>query len=291
MLAGRINPGQLRIVREILQSATKATETDQAIYSDLRANYDITRNADNTWTVAHTRGTATDGIDTVRNIEELVFTDDIMNLTGEPRIDDMTPTERHVLTANPGTVAAFSNVPESAISFQWQVLVGGAFVNIAGATGASFTPQQAQVGQQLRVMANFVDATGVSRAIPSAATAGGRPGHRHREQRNAERHGLRRRTDRPGRQRHPQRRAGRRRDGWRQRQRHLHGGQPRGRRHRGRGRWHRHHADHAGGAHAGRQPGKPHLCRYRRLRRYRQCAGQHHHRRQRQRHARRCRRQ
>jgi Ca2+-binding RTX toxin-like protein len=172
MLSGEINPGQLVIVREILQSATKATEIDQAIYSDLRANYDVTRNADNTWTVAHTRGTATDGTDTIRNIEELVFTDDILNLTGEPHIDDMTPTERHILTANPGSVAAFSNVPESAISFQWQALINGVFVNIAGATGVSFTPQQAQVGQQLRVMASFTDTTGKTQAIPSAATAG-----------------------------------------------------------------------------------------------------------------------
>lgn len=172
MLAGRINPGQLRIVREILQSTTKATDIDQAIYSDVRASYDVTRNADGTWTVAHVRGTATDGIDTIRNIEELVFTDDIFNLTGEPHIDDMSPTERHLLTATPGSVAAFSNVPESAISYQWQALVGGVFVNIAGATGATFMPQQAQVGQQLRVVASFIDATGVSRAVPSAATKG-----------------------------------------------------------------------------------------------------------------------
>jgi Ca2+-binding RTX toxin-like protein len=172
MLAGRLNPGQLRIVREILQSPTAATDIDQAVFSDRYANYDITRNADNTWTVAHTRGTAADGTDTLRNIEELVFLDDIINLTGVPHIDDMTPTERHALTANPGTVAAFSNVPESAISYQWQALVGGAFVNILNATGASFTPQQAQVGQQLRVVASFVDAKGVSRAIPSASTKG-----------------------------------------------------------------------------------------------------------------------
>ncbi|MDB5793240.1 MAG: Hemolysin-type calcium-binding region [Massilia sp.] len=172
MLAGRVNPGQLRIVREILQSATKASEIDQAIYSDLRANYDITRNVDNTWTIAHARGTGADGTDTIRNIEELVFSDDIVNLTGEPHIDDLSPTENHLLTANPGTVAAFSNVAESLIRYQWQALVDGVFVNIAGATNASFMPLQAQVGQQLRVMASFSDAGGVSRAIPSQATKG-----------------------------------------------------------------------------------------------------------------------
>ncbi|MDB5746972.1 MAG: Hemolysin-type calcium-binding region [Massilia sp.] len=172
MLSGAINPGQLRIVREILHSSTKASEIDQAVYSDLRANYDVNRNVDNTWTVVHARGTGADGRDTLRNIEELVFSDDVMNLTGEPLISDMSPTERQPLTAFPGTVAAFSNVPESSISYQWQVFTGGVFVDIAGATADTFLPQQAQVGLQLRVVARFSDAGGVSRAIPSAATKG-----------------------------------------------------------------------------------------------------------------------
>ena len=174
MLSGAINPGQLRIVREILQSPTKATEIDRAVYSGVRANYDVTRNIDDTWTVVHARGTAggSDGTDTLRNIEELVFSDGVMNLTGEPHISDMTPTERQPLTALPGTVAAFSNVPESAISYQWQVYNGTAFVDIPGATGDTFLPQQAQVGFQLRVVASFTDAGGVARAIPSAATKG-----------------------------------------------------------------------------------------------------------------------
>ena len=172
MLSGAINPGQLRIVREILQSGTAATDIDQAIYSDLRVNYDVTRNADGSYTVAHVRGTGADGTDRVRNIEELKFSDEILNLTGEPHISDMSPTERHALVATPGTVAAFSNVPESAIRYQWQALVNGVFVDIAGATGDTFVPLQAQVGMQLRVVASFVDAGGTTRAIASAATKG-----------------------------------------------------------------------------------------------------------------------
>ena len=45
------------------------------MFSDLRANYDITYNADGTSTVAHARGTVTDGTDTIRNIERLRFSD------------------------------------------------------------------------------------------------------------------------------------------------------------------------------------------------------------------------
>src|SRR3546814_11809319 len=50
------NPGQLVIVREILADTT-AGDTDIAVFSDLRANYDITNNDDGPIRVAHARGT------------------------------------------------------------------------------------------------------------------------------------------------------------------------------------------------------------------------------------------
>jgi Ca2+-binding RTX toxin-like protein len=173
LLSGAINPGQLRIVREILSNpAAAAADVDTAVYSDVRASYDVTRNADGTWTVAHLRGTAADGIDTVRNVEQLAFADQVMNLTGAPAILDTTPTEGRALTAQAGTILAFSGVPAAAVSFQWQSLSGASFVNIPGATGASFTPTQAQVGTQLRVVASFIDQFGVPRAVASNPTGG-----------------------------------------------------------------------------------------------------------------------
>lgn len=171
MLSGAINPGQLVIVREILGSPTAADDIDTAVYSDVRASYDITRNADGTWSVAHLRGTATDGTDQIRNIERLQFSDRILNLTGEPSISDATPTELRALTALPGTIAAFNGVPDSAISYQWQVRSGATFINIAGASGITFVPQQAQVGLELRLMATFTDAGGVRRSVYSDTTA------------------------------------------------------------------------------------------------------------------------
>src|SRR3546814_7333336 len=68
------NPGQLVIVREILADTT-AGDTDIAVFSDLRANYDITNNDDGTISVAHARGTQLDGVDTLRNIERMRFSD------------------------------------------------------------------------------------------------------------------------------------------------------------------------------------------------------------------------
>lgn len=171
LLAGTINPGQLRIVREIVnQPVAAALDVDTAVYSDLRANYDVTLNPDGTWTVAHLRGAATDGTDTIRNIEQLQFSDQLMKLTGAPAIADTIPAEGRAL-ASLGTLLAFNNVPASAVSFQWQSGSGTSFTDIAGATGASFTPTPAQVGSQLRVVASFLDQSGVPRMVASLPTS------------------------------------------------------------------------------------------------------------------------
>ena len=73
LIAGTVNPGQLRIVREI-QTPANGTAVDTAVFSGPRADYDITFGATAT-TVVHARGTALDGTDTLRNIEQLRFSD------------------------------------------------------------------------------------------------------------------------------------------------------------------------------------------------------------------------
>ncbi|MBD8629355.1 heme peroxidase [Oxalobacteraceae sp. CFBP 8753] len=172
MLNGTINPGQLRIIREIITDPAAKSDTDTAVYSDLYSNYDLSRNADGTWTVAHLRGTQADGTDKIRNVELLQFTDHLVNLTGEPKISDSTPLEGQVLTALPGEIALFSGILESAIRFQWQSASTGDYTNIAGATSPTFTPAQAHVGMSLRVVATFTDAAGIARTVISAPTKG-----------------------------------------------------------------------------------------------------------------------
>ena len=173
MLSGAINPGQLRIVREIMNNPVgAAADVDTAVYADLRASYDVTRNDNGTWTVAHTRGTTADGTDTLRHIEQLQFADQLINLTGAPAISDLTPTEGQLLSAVPGSILAFNGVPASAVTYQWQSGSGSSFTDIAGATGAEFTPTQAQVGLQVRVVASFTSQLGVPRSIASPATGG-----------------------------------------------------------------------------------------------------------------------
>ena len=174
-----INPGQLVIVREILTDTT-AGDTDIAAFSDLRANYDITYNANGTITVAHARGTQLDGTDTLRNIERMRFSDVEIGVnapaTGQPVISDLTPTEGQLLTVNTAAIADANGL--GAFSYQWQQSANGvAWTNIAGATNATFTPANpagqtfgAQAGLQLRVVVSFTDGGGTAEQVTSNAT-------------------------------------------------------------------------------------------------------------------------
>jgi hypothetical protein len=76
VFAGRIDPGDISILRNVEPSGA-GSFVDTAVFSGPQADYDVTRNADGTTTVAHVRGTAADGTDTLRNIEVLRFTDGI----------------------------------------------------------------------------------------------------------------------------------------------------------------------------------------------------------------------
>ena len=84
--------------------------------------------------------------------------------TGGVTIDDTTPTQGQTLAAA-NTLADADGL--GAISYQWQR--GG--VNIAGATGATYTVTQADVGQLLRVVASYTDAQGTAESVASADTA------------------------------------------------------------------------------------------------------------------------
>ncbi len=52
LLERAITPGQMEIVREIVNGG-EIGDTDIAVYSDIRANYEFTRNADGSVTVEH----------------------------------------------------------------------------------------------------------------------------------------------------------------------------------------------------------------------------------------------
>ncbi len=179
MFNGTLNPGQLQITREIITNNRSGVDT--AVFSDLRANYDIITNPNGTTTVVHARGTLTDGTDTLRNIERVRFSDAEIALnapaTGAAVISDLTPTEGQILTLNTAGIADPNGL--GAFSYRWESSPNGAntWTPIAGATAASFTPQDlasvlagAQLGLQLRAVVSFTDGAGTLETVTSAPT-------------------------------------------------------------------------------------------------------------------------
>jgi hypothetical protein len=80
-----------------------------------------------------------------------------------------TVTEDQTLTAS-NSIADADGL--GTIGYQWQQSINGTtWTNIAGATGATFTLGDNQVGQQIRVVAAYTDGNGTSETVSSAATA------------------------------------------------------------------------------------------------------------------------
>jgi len=173
LLNGTINPGNLVIVREILQASAPGA-ADVALFSGARANYTIAARADGSRVVTDNVGT--DGVDLLRNFEIFRFTDrDVAILpnrpvTGAPIISDSSPTEGSALNVNTAGIADGDGL--GAFSLQWQTSIdgGATWTNIAGATTAAFIPVQEQVNTRMRVAVRFTDGQGFTEEVFSAAT-------------------------------------------------------------------------------------------------------------------------
>ena len=185
MLDGTYNPGDLVVVRQIIDGDVDDDDFDTASFAGNLANYTVTDNEDGTFTITDNVGD--DGIDTVRNIERLQFADQAVRIGGENSdptglllINDNTPTEDQLLTASLGSVIDLDGV--GPISYVWQTVdddgvaediiiedeTGG---ETTRATGTTFTPGDAQVGLALRVRGTYVDLNGVTETVFSAPTA------------------------------------------------------------------------------------------------------------------------
>ena len=191
VFAGTVDPGNIVITREI---RSDSTGTDTAVFSGLRAEYDITFGA-NGITVTHARGGATDGTDIVRNVEALRFADQTItvlapaaptnvvataagdgavNVTFTPPAANGSPaiTGFEILVSD-GTL--ITGIPSNATSRTVTRLTNGTAytfqvraVNIVGtsplsAPSNSVTPQ-APVGPQVTQRVPGIDATGVAQA-------------------------------------------------------------------------------------------------------------------------------
>ncbi|PTT05986.1 calcium-binding protein, partial [Pseudomonas sp. HMWF006] len=75
------------------------------------------------------------------------------------------------LTANTSAIQDADGLPgPSGFSYQWQALVGAAWLNIAGANASTFAPTSAQFGQQVRVLTTYTDNNGTVEQLTSDPT-------------------------------------------------------------------------------------------------------------------------
>lgn len=185
LVSRTIVPAQMNIVREILDGG-QANDVDVAVFNDDQDQYTITSLGGGVYQVAHTGfGTNAevlidDGVDTLHNIEVLRFRDGDLILgqqpaTGAPVISDLTPTEGQTLTVDLSAIMDPNGIA-GPIAVQWQSFNGTNWVNIPGATGTSFTPDNgflgfgSEVGSELRVVASFVDGLGAIETVISEPT-------------------------------------------------------------------------------------------------------------------------
>ena len=130
MLNRTLNPGDLSIVREILQATTAATDVDTAVYNSNRSDYTIAQNADGTFQVTDNRAVATlnhDGSDRINHIEKLQFADQTLTLAVP------------VITSNGGLATAAINFAENDTIPVTTVTAGaGVAFSLSGVDAARF---------------------------------------------------------------------------------------------------------------------------------------------------------
>lgn len=78
------------------------------------------------------------------------------------------PQEGELVTADASLITDADGL--GTLNFQWQQRGGGGFADIPGATSATFTPTQAEVGRRLRVAVSFTDLHGTLETLFSAET-------------------------------------------------------------------------------------------------------------------------
>ena len=112
MFSGVFHPGQLSIVREILDGDAANAAQDVAVYRGLAGEYDLQVNEDGSLTVTHARPVnpvLADGSDRVINVETLRFAD------GDLAVADVV-TPRPIITSDGGADTANALVSENTLA-------------------------------------------------------------------------------------------------------------------------------------------------------------------------------
>jgi len=182
---GTINPGDLHMVREIVEGDEAEEVVNTAIYSGDLEEYTVVENRvnnvpDGTWTVSHDGGAGEDGIDVLRNIQLLRFADEELMLeefANTPATGTVTfsgdPAMGAPLTATP-EIDDPDGTDDATLVYTWQTSTDGGLTwgPIATATDSdTYTPDASvTVGSLLRVIITFTDDAGVLEQVISDPT-------------------------------------------------------------------------------------------------------------------------
>jgi Ca2+-binding RTX toxin-like protein len=196
VFAGLVDPGNIVAVREILNPGP-GLDVDTAKFSGPQTDYLITQNLDGSITVTDLAvgggggggGGGDDGTDTLWNIEQLEFCDEIDVVTGlcllpfrvlltdifhtntlatgTVTINDLTPTENQLLTVTPA-ITDPDGVGTLFITWQSEITPGN-WVDVGA--GSPFAPQDNAVGFPLRAVASFFDDFGAFETVIGDVTA------------------------------------------------------------------------------------------------------------------------
>ncbi|VVT08480.1 peroxidase family protein [Rhizobium sp. EC-SD404] len=185
MVARQIEPAQMRIVRSVVDS-NDAASTDVAVFNDVITNYTITHNANGSLTVTQNavtnvvdpqteRNLVSDGTDTVWNVEELHFANGVVYTVDQPAqgnlvLSTTTPTQGQALTVAIDGITDANGTTGATFAISWQRLVDGTWVNLPGATTATFTPGLGDVNSSIRAVVSFIDDAGNAEQIFSEQT-------------------------------------------------------------------------------------------------------------------------
>jgi Ca2+-binding RTX toxin-like protein len=142
VFAGKVDPGNMVIVREIVPEPSTGAALDSAVFSGPRADYDITPNLNTTkMTIVHARGAATDGTDIVTHVERLVFSDQSITIAPVAALSpNRTFAARQINTTSAAQTVTLSNTGNTPLSIASIALTGsnpGDFAISANACGAT----------------------------------------------------------------------------------------------------------------------------------------------------------
>jgi hypothetical protein len=143
---------------------------DTAVYTGALAAYTVST------VTGGVRIAGPDGTDTLTNVERARFSDFTIPISGGTGNNPPTGTLTITGTLRQGnsldvtsTVADVDGL--GPLTLRWQQLNGSSWVDIPGAVGSSYAPQQEQVGHRLRVVATYTDGSGHAESIAGSASS------------------------------------------------------------------------------------------------------------------------